>query len=101
MIDLETELHEICQRAVNVFGATAQLRQLQEECGALVAAVGQFESGRIDDLALADEIADVIVMCVQATSVVGTRHVANSLVVKLRRLRGLVEGVEKRMEMDA
>lgn len=101
MTDLEDELNDLCQRAVAVFGATAQLRQLQEECGELVAAVSQYERGRIDELGLADKVADVIVMCVQATSIVGTGHVARALAVKLRRLRGLVEGVEKRLEMDA
>lgn len=97
MTDLQTELTELCTRAVNVYGATAQLRMLQEECGELIAAVSHLERGRIDETEIADEIADVIIMCTQAIAIIGVRHVRGALLAKMRRLRTQVEATEKRL----
>lgn len=97
MTNLQDELTELCTRAVNVYGATAQLRLLQEECGELIAAVSHLERGRIDDTELADEIADVIIMCTQATAIIGTRLVSAALHAKLKRLRTRIEATERRL----
>ena len=95
------EFSAVCQRAVNVWGETEQLRQLQEECGELVAAVSHYSRGRIDELGLADEIADVLIMCQQALLIVGARNVGKALHAKLNRLRGRVEAAEKQLELHA
>lgn len=101
MRNLQEELHELSARAVAVWGATAQLRLLQEECGELIAAVNHADRGRIEEREMADEIADVIIMCSQATSIVGAGHVADALGHKLARLRGRIEATEKRLELEA
>lgn len=99
--EITQELNELCARAVAVWGVTAQLRQLQEECAELITAVSHSERGRIEEHEMADEIADVIIMCTQATCIVGVHHVANALARKLSRLRGRIEATEKRLELDA
>lgn len=99
--EIQRELNELSARAVAVWGSTAQLRLLQEECAKLIAAVNHSERGRIEEHEMADEIADVIIMCTQATCVVGVHHVANALTRKLSRLRGRIEATEKRMELNA
>jgi NTP pyrophosphatase (non-canonical NTP hydrolase) len=99
--NLQEELNELCARAVLVWGSTAQLRLLQEECGELIAAINHSERGRIEERELADEIADVIITVTQATHVVGAKHVADALAHKLARLRGRIEATEKRLELEA
>lgn len=64
---VDPDLRTICRRAVDLWGAASQLRQLQEECGELVAAVNQADRGRDGAIGqLIEEVADVEIMIAQA-----------------------------------
>jgi NTP pyrophosphatase (non-canonical NTP hydrolase) len=83
---MTTRLQDLAAEAVRTWGADKQLRQLTEECGELVAAVNQRERGRVGDLALAVELADVAIMLEQAKLVVGVDVFESCLEQQLKRL---------------
>lgn len=93
----------ILEQAIKVYGPTAQLRKLVEECAECIASVMQYyEFGKcsLDDVA--SELADVEVTLKQATLIVnreaGENLVDNYKQVKLRRLKNkmnLIETVEE------
>lgn len=61
-------MHEldVLKSAVNCYGLEAQLNQLTEECGELIAAVNHFRRGRACGRAeLVEEMADVYIMIEQ------------------------------------
>lgn len=66
----EERVNAATASAVRLWGAPKQLRQLTEECGELVAAVNQYERGRITAEELAAEIADVLIMVLQARCII-------------------------------
>lgn len=55
----------ILEAALDRYGLEAQIRQLAEECGELVAAVNQHHRGRVPVTQIAQEIADVRIMLEQ------------------------------------
>lgn len=85
------------RRALAIWGNAAQWQMLQEECGELVAAVSKFHRGRINIVDLAGEIADVQIMCEQATEMVGAEVVAEARVEKLYRLEDRIADAERRI----
>lgn len=82
---------EIYRCAIARWGASSQLRMLQEECGELIAAVNHADRGRIGRTELADEIADVTIMVRQARLIVGSVAVDKKIEQKLKRLAGRLE----------
>ena len=62
MKDFAHRMEAVTISAVRLWGAQRQFRQLTEECGELIAAVNQYERGRITADQLASEIADVLII---------------------------------------
>lgn len=57
---------EVLKSAVNCYGLEAQLNQLTEECGELIAAVNHFRRGRVcGRVELVEEMADVCILIEQ------------------------------------
>lgn len=57
---------KVLKCAVNCYGLEAQLNQLTEECGELIAAVNHFRRGRVcGRIELVEEMADVYIMLEQ------------------------------------
>lgn len=57
---------EVLKSAVNRYGLEAQLNQLTEECGELIAAVNHFRRGRVcGRVELVEEMADVYILLEQ------------------------------------
>lgn len=48
MININQQEFETLRDAVSTFGSEAQLRQLQEECGELIAAINHFMRYKVD-----------------------------------------------------
>lgn len=78
--------------AIEVFGADSRMRLIQEECAELIAAVAQFARGRVGVLELAEELADVEIMCGQLRLLVGPGAVEAAKRAKLERLTDRVQG---------
>lgn len=77
--------------AIETFGSESRMRLMQEECAELIAAISQFSRGRVGVLALADELADVEIMCGQLRLIVGWGAVESAKQSKLERLTNRVE----------
>jgi NTP pyrophosphatase (non-canonical NTP hydrolase) len=83
---------EVFTDAIVAWGEEAQWRQLQEECGELIAAVNRAQRGRPDALrALMDEVADVTIMVQQARQMLGADLVDRAIAAKVARLKLRVE----------
>ena len=83
-------------RAIKRWGGQAQLRMLQEECGELIVAVAHVlrKNKSLSTTELADEIADVEIMCEQARVLLGDEGsdlVDRAKDAKLRRLQARLE----------
>lgn len=87
MTDAERNLYRV---ALSTWGEKAQVFMAIEECGELLAALAQFERGRTSVEAVADEIADVLVMIEQMAVMIGEELVMRRKEQKLLRVRGLL-----------
>ncbi len=76
----------ICQKAIQIFGFEKQTGMLSEECGELLSAINKFKRGRVVQGAVVEEIADVIIMCVQMAHYFGYFDVQNEINYKISRL---------------
>lgn len=78
---------EILDAAVTKWGNTTQFLMLSGECGELIAAINRFVvQGRGDAADVIDEIADVHLLLLQASRMLGENTVAERIDYKLRRL---------------
>lgn len=76
----------VYQKAISVHGEVHQMRKAQEECGELVAAINQYLDFRIDDNALASEVADVEIMIEQMRIILGEEKINAAKAYKINRL---------------
>jgi len=83
---------DLYKRAIELWGSVSQYRQLQEECAELIAAINQFDRGRISLDELAEEVADVEIMIEQARLMLSDRAVDLCKERKLHRLEKEVGG---------
>ncbi len=72
--------------AVQKWGPATEWRQLQEECGELIAAINRFDRSRCTEAELAEEVADVEIMIEQARVMLSGDLVDAAKHVKLERL---------------
>ena len=86
------EIIEIEKDAVETYGAAAQLRMLQEECGELIVAIGHYLRGRDGSKDnLCEELADVSIMVEQIEIVLGNAAIEEYRDNKLQRLKRRLE----------
>jgi NTP pyrophosphatase (non-canonical NTP hydrolase) len=84
--DVASERAQLYRRAVEAWGAEAQMRILQEKCGELIAAINRSHRGRCTRESVAEELADVLICCAQIRLLVGSEEVEIALAGKLERL---------------
>lgn len=73
-------------RVLSGWSETAQLRMVQEECAELIVAISHYQRLRAGHLPVASEVADVLIVCMQAAQMVGWDAVLDALDAKLVRL---------------
>ena len=97
MGDVFDKLAELSALAVDICGEEAQLGQVQEEAGEVIAAINHLKRGRIDHLRLAGEFADLFIVGTQLALIlvrhVGVDGVAKAVDEKMSRL-------EKRLDVE-
>lgn len=86
--------------AIRVWGTEAQARMAQEECGELIAVINRLERRRCSRSDVAQEIADVQIMCAQLAFIVGLDEVSDARVRKLERLADRITVAKARSERD-
>jgi NTP pyrophosphatase (non-canonical NTP hydrolase) len=96
MIDNSYIDQSAIQAAVNTWGVDAQLDLLQEECAELIVAINHFRRGRVGPEKVAEEIADVFIMCQEGAFIVGEHLVDQQIKDKMKRTADrLVEHFKK------
>lgn len=97
---------DLYQRALNMWGMSAQMDMIIEECAELQVAVSHWKRGRTNALSmdeLCNEAADVTVMIEQLALMVpdGANRIAELRAMKLKRLLGRVQTAEQARASDA
>lgn len=90
-LKLENLTEETLQQAIKKWGIDFQMMMAQEECGELVACISQFKRGRRTKNQLAEEIADVEIMCSQLRIIIGDSIVDHEKQKKLERLERTIK----------
>ena len=94
--ELQKRINKACEDAVKKWGSESQFRMVQEECAELIAAISQWVRGRVYRDAIAEEVADVIIVLTQARHMIGERAVDAFLLQKIERLEQRIEENEKK-----
>lgn len=81
------EYREVYAATLRKWGAEAQFDQAVEECAELIATIKHLRRGRVDETAVAEELADVYLMIGQLVYMIGEAQVAAAVERKLSRLR--------------
>ena len=81
------------EKAINVWGTESQLNMVIEECAELIQAVNKFRRNPdgCNTINLAEECADVEIMCQQVRCIVGSMKVENIKHEKMKRLINMLE----------
>lgn len=85
-----TAYRELYQATLQKWGTEAQYDQAVEECAELIATLKHLRRGRVDESAVADELADVYLMVGQLAYMLGEARVAAAVERKILRLRELL-----------
>lgn len=89
------DLSDLCSRAVAVCGVASQISQAMEECAELITVLNQhYFRGRKTVAEVADEIADVEIMCGQLRAMVGDTLVDLAVAQKADRLEARLNEME-------
>ncbi len=83
----DKEFDETIQLAISTFGKEAQTRMLFEEMAELQDALCKFARGRTSPGHVCEEIADVMIMCLQMAQIYGSASVEQWTHLKMHRLR--------------
>lgn len=92
MIEITGRLLAVCQRAVREREDMKQLLQTTGECGELIAAIADYERGRVPRSKVTKEMADVLVLVVQYSLREGYATMRDALNLSLDRLEEVLRG---------
>lgn len=74
------------RRALDIWGPQLQIDVAIEECAELIVVLQQYRRVRRTDIDVAEEIADVTIMCQQLRLIYGPERVDRAVAAKLQRL---------------
>lgn len=79
------------QAALEKWGEAAQFDQAVEECAEMIAAIKHFRRGKVNEQAVIDELADVLLMVGQMVYMLGEEPVGAAVEAKIRKLNLLID----------
>lgn len=83
-----TPINEVTLRkAIEKWGKVSQVEMVIEECSELITAIQHFKRGRVEPGKVAEEVADVLIMCMQLRLMVGEGSVDHFIRMKMFRLQ--------------
>jgi NTP pyrophosphatase (non-canonical NTP hydrolase) len=85
---------------IRAWGEDIQFDKTIEECAELIVALQHSKSRTLDIRNLATEIADVLVMVVCCARIIGEDVVSEEMHKKLQRLKGRLETVKPKLDME-
>jgi hypothetical protein len=92
---VDEKTRDIYRRAIAVWGANAQWRQVVEECAELIVEISHMQRGRATASQITDEVADVQIMLDQAALMIGPAVIEKYKKAKLERLANRVAAAER------
>lgn len=88
---------EVLQAAIDRWGNTAQIMMACEEAAELTQALMHFLRGRGSKEAVAEEVADLMIMCRQMRRMFGSELVDDIAARKIERLKGRIADSERQI----
>ena len=82
----QEERYFIIRKAVEKYGVTSQLDMVIEECSELINAIEKYRRGRVGEVDIITEVADVRIMIEQLYIMFGRDKIENEIDRKLERL---------------
>lgn len=90
------QMVNIYDEALKHYGILRQVAKTNEELGELIVVMSHyFYEGKVYKIDVAQEIADVEIMCNQLRQLIGNDLVNNCKIVKLKRLRRRLDDAEE------
>lgn len=83
---INMDAEKLYRAALDAYGKEAQMKMAIEECSELINALCKDFRGRVNNDAVATEIADVMIMCAQMALIYGKDNVLNEVYFKQCRL---------------
>lgn len=83
----QKEINEIITKAIETYGQDPQIWMTIEEMSELGNALAKYRRNRVTKSAICEEIADVLIMCIQMSKIFGEEHVKQVFEYKLIRLK--------------
>lgn len=87
----EEEFDETILRAIKTYGKDSQTQKLFEEMAELQDALCKLARGRDTRAHVCEEIADVLIMCLQMAQIYGPKAVENWINIKINRLKNRLD----------
>lgn len=87
----EEEFDETIRRAIKTYGKDSQTQMLFEEMAELQDALCKLSRGRDTRANVCEEIADVLIMCLQMAQIYGPKAVENWINIKINRLKNRLD----------
>lgn len=81
------EINEITAKAIETYGQDPQIWMTIEEMSELGNALAKYRRNRVTESDICEEIADVLIMCIQMSKIFGEDRVKQMFEDKLKRLK--------------
>ena len=81
------EINDITTKAIETYGQDPQIWMTIEEMSELSNALAKYRRNRVTELDICEEIADVLIMCIQMSKIFGEERVKQMFEDKLKRLK--------------
>lgn len=81
------EINEIINKAIEIYGQDPQIWMTIEEMSELGNALAKYRRNRVTKSDICEEIADVLIMCIQMSKIFGEERVKQMFEDKLIRLK--------------
>ena len=83
----QKEINEITTKAIKTYGQNQQIWMTIEEMSELSNALAKYRRNRVTKSDICEEIADVLIMCIQMSKIFGEERVKQMFEDKLKRLK--------------
>lgn len=100
LFDALLTAYHVSGDTIKAWGESVQFDKTVEECAELIVALQHSKNRTLDVRSLASEIADVLVMVVCCSRVIGEDVVSDEMNKKLLRLKGRLETVRPKSELE-
>lgn len=91
MVDFSKTENHMFQKALEKWDINFQFGCANEEMGELIAVINQYKRGRVDERAVIEEVADVLIMMGQLRYYFGEDAVDEMVIEKMKKLKNYLD----------